>query len=233
MLSKLKKTEKYSFLAITILMIALIVFIPTIINLKRVLSIGDYKIDRNYVTDYSEGNVGINVKVRISHWQGDRCRGSLLIKTISSGNIQVYGITEIEYSININNSYNSVGNEIVNPATQVWSREFTISVWKNDIVSCIGTAEIRYNVSGSEQNIAYNFDLSYKIPINVASIFYEWDLPFIWLVFLYFIILIVVGFFFARKLNYIRHVYTYPEEMKKRDKDFFKYLSHRKSKEKK
>ncbi len=227
MLDKLKKSEKISFIATIILLIALIAFIPIILNIKFLLGIGYYNFDRNYVSDYPEGSVGINVKISIKHLEGDQCRGSILVKTISSGNIHVYGITQIEYSIKVNNSYSSTENEIVNPATQVWSRVFFVSVRKNDKVSVTGIAEVKYSVSGSEQTVAYNFDLSITIPISVAHIYYYWDMPLMWLVILNFTILIVVGYFFARKLNYIRHIYTYPEELKKKDEDFFKFIKKR------
>jgi len=227
MLDKLKKSEKISFIAIIILLITLIALIPMLLSIKFLLSIGNYSFDRNYVSDYPEGSVGINVKINIKHLEGAQCRGSILVKTISSGNIQVYGITQIEYSIKVNNRHSSTENEIVNPAIQVWSRVFLISVRKNDEVSCTGTAEVKYSVSGSEQTVAYNFDLSYIFPINVSHIYYYWDWPLMWLIILNFTILTVVGYFFVRKLNYIRHIYTYPEEMKKRDEDLFKFIKKR------
>ena len=226
---RLKKSERNSFIAITILLIALIAFIPILLNIKFLLGIGYFRFDRNYVSDYPEGNIGINIKISITHSKqgSSQCRGSILVKTISSGNIQVYGITQIEYSIKVNNRHSSTENEIVNPAIQVWSRVFLISVRKNDEVSCTGTAEVKYSVSGSEQTVAYNFDLSYIFPINVSHIYYYWDWPLMWLFILNFTILIVVGYFFVRKLNYIRHIYTYPEEMKKRDEDLFKFIKKR------
>jgi len=232
---RLKKSERNSFIAITILLIALIAFIPILLNIKFLLGIGYYNFDRNYVSDYPEGSVGINIKISITHSKqgSSQCRGSILLKTFSSGNIQVYGITQIKYSIRTNNSYYSVVDEIVNPATQIWSKKFIIVVLKNDNVSCTGTAEVKYSISGSEQTVSYNFDMGYIIPINVALIYYDWDMPLIWLNILYFTILIVVGYYFVGKLKYIRHIYTYPEEEKKKDEDFFKYLSQRKPKEKK
>ena len=75
--------------------------------------------------------------------------------------------------------------------------------------------------------------MGYTIPIDVASIYYDWDMPLIWLNILYFAIIIVVGYFFVRKLNYIRHIYKSSEEEKKKDEDFFNYLSQRKPKEEK
>lgn len=232
---KLKKSERNSFIALTILLIALIAFIPILLNIKFFLGIGYFNFDRNYVSDYPEGRVGINIKVSITHSGGGSsvCRGSILVKTISSGNIQVYGITQINYSIRTNTSYFSVGDEIVNPASQIWSKKFIISVVKTDNVSCTGTAEVKYSISGSEQTVAFNFDMGYTIPMDVALIYYDWDIPLIWLDILYFAIIIVVGYFFVRKLNYIRHIYTYPEEEKKKDDDFFKFLSQKKSEEKK
>ncbi len=232
MLDKLKKSEKISFIAIIILLIAIIAFIPMLLSIKVLLGIGFYNFDRNYVSDYPEGSVGINVKISIKHLEGYQCRGSILVKTISSGNIQVYGITQIEYSIKADNTYYSIENEIVNPATQIWSRSFSIFVRKNVNVSCTGTAEVNFSIDGLEQINTYNFDLGYIIPINFAHIYYYWDMPLMWLFILNFTILFVVGYFFARKLNYIRHIYTYPEEMKKRDEDLFKFIKKR-QKEKK
>ena len=222
---RLKKSERNSFIAITILLIALIAFIPILLNIKFLLGIGYYNFDRNYVSDYPEGSVGINIKISITHSKqgSSQCRGSILLKIFSSGNIQVYGITQIKYSIRTNNSYYSVVDEIVNPATQIWSKKFIIVVLKNDNVSCTGSAEVKYSISGSEQTVAYNFDMGYIIPINVALIYYDWDMPLIWLNFLYFTILIVVGYFFVRQLKYIRHIYTYPEEEKRRTRIFLNF----------
>ncbi len=234
MLDKLKKSEKFSFIAIIILLIVLIAFIPLLLSIKFLLGIGNYNFDRNYVSDYPEGSVGINVKISIRHLDAGstQCRVSILVKTISSGNIQVQGITQIDYSFKVNTTYYSIENEIFNPATQALGRIFIIYAKKNDNVSCTGTAKVNFSIGGLEQIGDYNFDWSYIIPINFAHIYYYWDMPLMWLVILNFTILFVVGYFFARKLNYIRHIYTYPEEMKKRDEDLFKFIKKR-QKEKK
>ncbi len=233
MLNKLKKSEKISFIATIILLIALIGFIPIVLNIKSLLGIGYFSFGKNYISEYPEGTVGINVKITIRHLEGNRCRGSILVRPISSGNIDIYGITQIQYVIKKNNHYNSVENTNVNSATQIWSRLFYISVREYDNISCTGTTEIRYGVNGLEQTAAYNFDISYIIPISVSSISYLWDMPLIWLNFLYFIFLFVVIFFLVRQYRHIKFIYRYSEEMKERDEIFFKAISEKRQYKKK
>jgi len=206
------------------LLIFLIAFIPVLFNYKRIWSIGYFKFEKNFISDYSEGRVGIEIKINFDQYQGARCSGVVNVRTISSGNVQVHGITHIRYEIFAENVRASNVNDYIDPAVQSWSRAFIISVYKHDNVTCKGFAEVNFSIGGLDQIGLLNFEMGYVVPISVADIFYVYDLPFIWVVFFYFIFLFVVCYVVYRKYSYIKFHYGYTEEMKEKDKIFFKYI---------
>ena len=113
MLDKIKKSDKISFFALIILLIALIAFIPVLFNYKQVWGIGYYKFKKEFVSDYPEGSVGIEIKINLDHWQDEQCTGVVRIRSIASGNVQVHGITHIQYEILTNIRRYSNVNEII------------------------------------------------------------------------------------------------------------------------
>ena len=232
MLDKVKKSEKISFFALIIFLITLIAFIPVVFSYKQIFGIGYYKFKKSFISDYSEGMIGIEIKINLEYWRGAQCRGVVTARTISSGNVQVHGITHIRYEIFAANRRYSDTNEIVDPAAQSWSKDFIVSVYEDENVSCTGIAEINFNISGLDQIIVLNFDMGYVVPINVEAMFYEYELPFIWIVFFYFAFIFLVVYYVQKKYQYIKSRYFYTEETKKRDEKFFKYIS-KKNQEKK
>ena len=229
MLDKVKKSVKISFIALIIFLIALIAFIPVLFNYKQILGIGYFNFKKNFISDYPEGSVGIEININLDYWQDTRCRGVVKVQTISSGNVQVHGVTHIQYEIGVDDRSNFI-NEIVDPAAQSWSNSFIIDVFEDDNMTCTGIAEVNFSIGGLDQISVLNFDMDYVIPMNVGDIFYVYDLPFIWISFFYFVFLFVVVHFVLKKYRYIKFEYYYTEDMKKRDKKFFKYIE-RKSRE--
>ncbi|MFX1500107.1 MAG: hypothetical protein ACFFDH_03985 [Promethearchaeota archaeon] len=206
-------------------------FIPIIFNIKSLLGIGHFSFDQTYVSDYPEGRVGINVKVSISHVHHTQCSGTVEVKTISDGNIEMDGITRISFTVRTEGRATSGGSTEDNPA-KICIYGFSINIVKDDNVSCIGNVDIKYDLGGSEQIERFNFDVSYIIPIEVSDIYYNWDIPLIWVDVLYFVIIGVVFILVLRKYRHVRHASWYSEDIKKRDEEFHEFLSKRNQEEK-
>ncbi len=233
MLDKVKKLDKISFFGLIIFLIVLIVFIPVLFSYKQIWGIGYYKFKKDFISDYSEGSVGIVIKINLDYWQDTRLRGVVKVQTISSGNVQVHGITHIRYEILANDRSYSLVNEIVDPVAQSWSNRFTVSVFEDDNVTCTGIAEVTFSIGGLDQISVLNFDMGYVVPINIGDISYVYDIPFLWIYFFYFVFLFAVFCIVRKKYKYIKFEYFYTEDMRKRDKKFFNYIEKKARSEKK
>lgn len=221
---KIKKSDKISFYGLTILLIALIVFIPVLFNYKQIWGIGYFKFGKNFSSDYSEGSVGIEIKINLDYWQDRRCIGVIKVRSIASGNVQIHGITQIQIEILAGNRRSLYVNETVDPGVQSWSNSFIVYVSKDDNVTLTGSAEVNFSIGGLDQITVLNFDMRYVVPMNVDEIFYVYDLPFLWIDLFYFGFLFVVVYFVYKKYKYIKFENTYPEKMRKRDEEFFKII---------
>ena len=192
MLDKTKKSEKVSFLSLLILLIGLILFIPILLNYKQVWGIGHFKFGENFTSDYSEGSVGIEIRLNLDYWQDTRCIGVIRVRAVASGNVQVHGITHIQYEVLTSGVRERLVNEILNPVVQSWNSDFIVSIVKDEIVTCWGFAEVNFSIGGLDQIIVLNFDMEYVVPMNVNDIFYTYDMPFLWIVLFYFCFLFYV-----------------------------------------
>ena len=227
---KVKKSDIYSFIFVMILLIGLIAFAPILFNIKPLNGIGYYNMEESNVLDYPEGSVGIKTEVNIIHWQGDICLGTVSFHAISSGNITVHGITYVEYSIKTDNAFYADVDEIINPAAIAWNKDFRISLFKNQNVSCSGSGVVNFSIDSLEQSGVIHFYISYVQPISVRDIFYAWDLPLIWISMFYFVFIIVVLSFIIKIFKSIKFDYTYTEEMRRQDEEFLNYVAQKKKK---
>lgn len=227
---KIKKSDIYSFIFVIILLIGLISFAPILFNIKLLNGIGYYNMEGSNVLDYPEGSVGIKTEVNIVYWQGDICYGTVSFHAISSGNITVHGITYVKYSIKADNAYYVDEEEIINPAAITWIENFRISLFRNQIISCIGSGAVNFSIDSLEQTGVIGFDISYIQPISVRDIFYTWDLPLIWISMFYFVFVIVVLSFVIKIFKSIKFDYTYTDEMRKQDEEFLNYITQKKKK---
>jgi len=227
---KVKRSDIYSFIFVAILLIGLIAFAPIFFNIKRLNGIGYYNFKGTNILEYPEGSVGIKTEVNIVHWQGDICFGTASFRTISSGNITVHGISDIKYSIKANNAFYSVIDEEVSPIANIWTNDFRISLFINQIISCTGRGVVNFSIDSLEQSGVIHFDISYIQPINVRDIFYTWDVPLIWLSMFYVVVIVVVLSFVIKIFKSIKFAYNYTEEMRKQDEEFLNYVSQKKKK---
>ena len=227
---KVKKSDIYSFIFVMILLIGLIAFAPILFNIKFLNGVGYYKFEGSNVLDYPEGSVGIKTEVNIVHWQGDICYGTVTFHAISSGNITVHGITYVKYSIRADNAYYADEEESINPAAITWNEAFRISLFKNQIISCIGSGAVNFSIDSLEQTGVINFDISYIQPISVRDIFYTWDLPLIWISMFYIVFIVIVLSFVIKIFKSIKFAYSYTDEMRKQDEEFLNYLAQKKKK---
>ena len=225
---KVKKSDIYSFTFVMILLIGLIAFAPILFNIKLLNGIGYYNMEGSNVLDYPEGSVGIKTEVNIVHWQSDICLGTATFHAISSGNITVHGITYVKYSINADTAIYADVDESINPAAITWNKDFRISLFRNQEISCSGSGIINFSIDSLEQSGVIHFDISYIQPISVRDIFYIWDLPLIWISMFYFVFIIVVLSFVIKIFKSIKFDYTYTEEMRKQDEEFLNYVAQKK-----
>ena len=198
--------------------------LPIIFNLRVYLGIGYYSVEDNFVNVYPEGTVGINVRLSINHQEGSQYHGIGTISTISSGNIEGVGISNLTYSINVNSGLLRYGNENWDPSINNYKIEFTTSLSKDDNVTLKGSAYISFEISGIPQTDMINYAVSDLILFSVVEIYNNWEVLLIWVEVFYVIFIIILGFAAYRIYKRIRFNLWYTEDMKKKDEEFFEIL---------
>jgi len=102
---------------------------------------------------------------------------------------------------------------------------FSISnISLHDNISCIGTIDAQFNVSGIMQNERIEFILSMIMPVNPLEIKQVYLMNLIWAEFGLSILIGVLFIYLFRTIQILRREATYTEEEEKKDREFYDYL---------
>ena len=195
------------------------------INLFIIFDVSNYRRVNNFTIDYSQGFSGINVDFRLSYLYDTSFNARLIFQTISSPDIKKIGITDVHYDI-YRDSQHIWYKDLVFPEPIMYGIEFfSISnISLHDNISCIGTIDAQFNVSGIMQNERIEFILSMIMPVNPLEIKQVYLMNLIWAEFGLSILIGVLFIYLFRTIQILRREATYTEEEEKKDREFYDYL---------
>lgn len=201
----------------------LVVFSYVIFNARTIFSIGIYNLEDDFSKSYSDGTAGINLQIRLNHYQDSRYYINTYINTISTGDVNNYGIKAIDIRyLGDNQNIYIESSQFDPPLNSYTLSRMSHSFSKYENFTSYGTIELSLETGGIPKNETINFQLDQIIPyglddyLNIDLMLYVlFFLPF----FLYVIIPIVLNLIFKPVFGL-----HYDEEETKRDEKYLYYL---------
>jgi hypothetical protein len=188
----------------------------------------------NFTIDYSQGYGGVSVDFRMSYRIYASFNSRLIFHTISSQNIEVIGITKINYDIYRDHQhiwYNDF--DFIEPILSGIDSFVLSGINLHNNVSCRGTVDVQFNVSGVVQYEKINFALNIIMPVNPYEIRQVYLMNLIWGEYGLGIVTFILLGLIVRTVQMWRREATYTEEDKKMDENFYNYLVDKLNKQRK
>lgn len=192
--------------------------------------ISEFETQKSYDINYIQGTGSVNLKFQLQHDMAYTLHSWLILQTTSTGGVENVGISYIRVNIYLDDQVKASDQKSFNEPVKFYHVSLGIdNVFKDETnVSCRGRVDVKFNVDNIIQNETILFEMSIVIPIDPAKTFYEQDLPIIWIIFLLLLAVITIMGFIFRTIRLIRFEYGYTEEERKRDEEFFGYISKKK-----
>jgi hypothetical protein len=212
-------------LFLIILLISVGVIFYYVINIFTILGKNQFDTHKDYTIDYSQGSGRIYIDFQIKYDSENSFLSKIVFQTTSTGDVEEIGISYFSFNVFVDVNFRSTEQEnFIDPVT-TYDYLFSISgIYKNNIILCEGYFDVKFNVNDVVQNETINFNLSIKMPIEPNQIFFESDLPAIWIEMILFISLAVIAIFISKTIKKLRYEIIYPEKHKKRDDEFWDYI---------
>ncbi|MFX1234352.1 MAG: hypothetical protein ACFFBY_07285 [Promethearchaeota archaeon] len=207
--------------------------LPVLYNLSELLNLGNYSKTEDYNIDLGAGTGGINADFLLGLTYDDRYRGTITFNVHSTGSVGTIGITSIDYDIKANGQTKAhYDNNFNPPRLSFQNTHNNLNLDKDDVVTCEGSAMVRFLVGGIEQDTVIFFENDIIITISSFEIEYTWDIVEIWLQIFDYIAIFASVIFLARTIRIIKFEKEYTEDMRKDDEEFFEKIRKNIEKEK-
>ncbi len=226
MIKILTKNKKRQYLLLIIaLCLASGFLLYLLIDLSNILNFTNYRTEENYVAGYSPGYGGVNVAFHLDYRRDDTFDSTIYFHTISSQDVEAIGITRVDYDIVRDGNLIFFDEFLFSEPVANLDNFFVVQdVSLHDNISCIGMIDAKFDVEGIVQNETFGFSLSIIVPVNPVEIRNSYLLGFIWAEFG-----VGAGFVFCVGFTYrIVRIWrieaSFPEEERKKDREFFEYI---------
>ncbi|MFX0043316.1 MAG: hypothetical protein ACFE8L_10415 [Candidatus Hodarchaeota archaeon] len=222
------------YLTLSILLIASGTSLFFILNLFEIFSSTNmtFTTGENYGVNYAQGSGNLRVQWKLIYEGSNDYMSDHTYITTATGNVEEIGLVYYELWIYVNYYYRRIlWLNLSQPSTN-YHHSFGLDyLLKDDVVDCIGYADVQFNVSGVVQEETFNFDLSITIPTDTRARLYETDLSLIWINSFLVIGLGVMIIYIAKTIRKIQYERIMSKEDKTRDEEFFEFIKE-KSKDK-
>ncbi|MEJ2276459.1 MAG: hypothetical protein P8Y70_01735 [Candidatus Lokiarchaeota archaeon] len=196
-------------------------------NLETILGYNDFDSDKKYSVDLNNGKGYVDLNLKLSLMNGDSYKVVLKANVYSSGDISVIGITNITLNFRVVNRTYIINQNYAQPVTSL-SKRIETFISSQQTVYSNGTIIMKFNESNTIITKSVNYSISHKLLLSANDLTYHVTYPLYWLWIFYIGVLIFFGFLLIRYGRpYFSKISNFPEDIKKRDELFVKYLHER------
>ena len=146
---------------------------------------------------------------------------------ISTGSVQIIGITSIEYSIYRFFISQTLIYRLYSydpPISSLHRNHINLILERDNEIYLSGEAFVKFLAGGVEQEVLIEFELMIFITLSSGDVSYFWNLAEVWLVVIDGIIITVLVIVLGRSIRHIRFNKWYTEDHKKEDDEFFEKM---------
>jgi len=176
-------------IALTFLVLALVT--PIIFNFEEYFSVGYFRTDKDYRTDYSDGYGEVHMDLQLELSRGDRYSYYLSCYFSSGEDVEIVGMTHLNYTVSAKGSIVSFRLIDYDPPIEQYTRESGVLLKKNEGIIWSGSAEVKFISNSLVQNETIDFDLRVTILMGSQD-YYNLDLISYVVFFIWFFAFLVV-----------------------------------------
>ena len=215
--------RNYAFLtSVALSFLLLLLATPAVFNFEEFFGIGYYRTDKDYRTTYSDGYGEVNMDLQLERSREYRYSYYLSCYFSSGEDVEIVGMTHINYTISVKGSTVSVRLEDWDPAIEQYTREATVLLKYNEPIVWSGSAEIQFISNSIVQNETIEFILGITIPLSSED-YYNLDLTsyvgfFLW-VMAFIVVPVTLNFIFQPNFGV-----PLDEEARKKHKKYFDFF---------
>ena len=196
-----------------------------IFNLKDVLGIGHYNLDKNILVDSGGIQGGLNVKINAHSTDGLYHDYSLTITSFSTGDTDLEGISYLYVRFETPTGLLLLIGNNYSPPIHSYFDDGTAKLYANSNLTCKGYGDVIFKVDGVNETVRIFIDVGVIIVLDGDLIGYEWGNIAIILNVIYLTFTVVPLTFLYRNIKRLKFEKWYSPEIKERDEKFFKILS--------
>ncbi len=207
-------------IALTFLVLALVT--PIVFNFEEYFSVGYFRTDKDYRTDYSDGYGEVHMDLQLELSRGDRYSYYLSCYFSSGEDVEIVGMTHLNYTVSAGGLVVSYRLIDYDPPIEQYTLESGVFLKKNEVIIWSGSAEVKFISNSLVQNETIDFDLRVTILMGSQD-YYNLDLISYVVFFSWFFAFLVVPL----TLNYIikpQFGIRLDEETEKKHKKYFEYF---------
>ena len=207
-------------IALTFLVLALVT--PIVFNFEEYFSVGYFRTDKDYRTDYSDGYGEVHMDLQLELSRGDRYSYYLSCYFSSGEDVEIVGMTHLNYNVSAKGSIVSFRLIDYDPPIEQYTLESGVFLKKNEVIIWSGSAEVKFISNSLVQNETIDFDLRVTILMGSQD-YYNLDLISYVVFFIWFFAFLVVPL----TLHFIikpQFGISLDDETKKRHKKYFDYF---------
>ena len=216
-------TRKYLFvISIVLTFLVLALLTPLALDFEEYLNVGYYRTDKDYRTDYSDGYGEMNMDLQLELSRQSRYSYYLSCSFSSSGDVEIVGITHMNYTVSAGGLAVSYRVDDWDPPIAQLTRSSAALLEKNEVIIWSGSAEVKFISNSLVQNETIDFDLRVTILMGFQD-YSNLDLISYVVFFLWFFAFLVVPL----TLHFIikpQFGISLDDETKKRHKKYFDYF---------
>ncbi|MBY9009991.1 MAG: hypothetical protein KGD74_09020 [Candidatus Lokiarchaeota archaeon] len=218
-----QKLRNYLFIFSIALTLFFLGSVTTIVfNFEESLNIGYFRTDRDYRTTYGDGYGELNMDLQLDRYRDDRYDYILSCHFSSGGVVEIVGLKQLNYTLNIAGTIQLDLTQNWDPPTEQFTRGSTVVMYKTQVMTWSGSAEVLFISNNIVQNETIEFTLGVTVTLGSGDYFnvglISYVVLFSWLLAFPVLPLILKAIF--------KPYFGFPidEETRKRDEKYVKYL---------
>ena len=206
-------------------MLILIIIGPFLFNIKELLHIGHYEVEKSKRVDHTDGYSLIRQKLSIDYQNNKYHFYKIEFSLNSYGNVEDIGFSHINYLIYVNDNIKEVHKKNFGEPSIYYSSGYLIYLEKDDEFICIANLTFLFFIDSNIYNETIDFQIRLTIPYgptHIAEIDFGLVLLNIFYVISYILIPVLLYIIIKPDLRII-----YNEESRKQDARYWRYLEDR------
>jgi len=185
-----QKSRNYLFvfsIALTFLVLALLT--PVVFNFEEYFNIGYFRTDKDYRIDYSDGYGEFNMDMQLEFTSGDRFAYYLSCFFSSGEDVEIVGMTHLNYTVTAEGSTVSYRLSDYDPPLEQYSRASGVFLEKGETIIWSGSVDVKFISNSIVQNETIEFILGITMIVGAQDysnldlisyvVFFSWIFAFL------------------------------------------------------